>query len=89
MVPPQLNFTDKDLAALLAHRPTATDRPEMERLRATLIDDMGGSALIDDWKFDPARPWLHAWALLATLPNVRAYHRSRGIPDNVSWATRN
>jgi hypothetical protein len=30
---------------------------------------------------------VHVWAFLATVPEVRAYHATRGIDDVVSWAT--
>lgn len=35
----------------------------------------------------PANPHVSLAAFLATLPDVRRYHRDRGVSDQISWAT--
>jgi hypothetical protein len=83
----RLGFAGDDSAELLAARPRGA-RAALVRERAReLAADMGGYGWFEPWPFDEAAPWLHAWTFLATLADVRAYHRERGIADGVAWAT--
>lgn len=77
----RLGFESDDARALAAARPPDA---AVEPLARELADRMGTW----DWVGWQARePWFYAWVFLAALPAVRAYHRERGIPDDVSWAT--
>ena len=83
----RLGFTDADAAELLAARPEGSRAALAEARADELRADMGGYGWFEPWPWDDAAPWLHAWTFLAALDDVRAYHRGRGIPDEVAWAT--
>jgi N-acyltransferase N-terminal domain len=62
------------------------------RCHHLLLQDMGGFGQRRAWPAMPARfgasgRYVYVWVFLATLPVVRRYHASRGIPDDVAWAT--
>lgn len=75
-----------DRAELLAGRPGPAQRQRVQRLRRELVDGMGRVGASLSWEpLDD--PMVQPWAFLSTVDDVRAYHRSRGVPDEVSWAT--
>ncbi|WDN51376.1 acyltransferase domain-containing protein [Streptomyces clavuligerus] len=89
----------EDIGALLALRPRMTDDPE---LRDPLMEAAGrmveAIGRVDGrWEPEPrleahgpgtpvARSFV-VFVLLAVLPHIRAYHRERGVPDQVSRRT--
>ena len=81
----RLGFADDDARELLREDP----RPDalLEECRAELVAAIGSDDRLEPWPYDSAQPWLHAWTLLAALPDTRAYHAARGVADDVSWAT--
>jgi GNAT domain-containint protein/N-acyltransferase family protein len=81
----RLAFVDDDMGEVLRADP----RPHavLEERRAELVTAIGGDDRLEPWPYDPSQPWLHAWTLLAALPDTRAYHAARGVADGVSWAT--
>ncbi len=81
----RLGISPLDRAELLAARPVPGD-PTVERLRRELLDGMGTAGEGLSWPED-TEPYLYPWVLLSTVDDVLAYHRSRGIPEDVSWAT--
>lgn len=76
----RLAFADDDARDLLAAEPTDEEQRLVESRRGAL-------ARAGDWPFDEAAPWLHVRTFLAALPRVRQLHRTRGVADDVSWAT--
>lgn len=75
-----------DRSELLAGRPDPARWPQVRRLRRELVDAMGRVGANLPWEtLDD--PLVQPWALLSTVDDVRAYHRSRGVADDVSWAT--
>jgi hypothetical protein len=85
-----------DRAEMLAARPTPAGTPGLwwllERTHRQLLDGTG--------RADPALVWpelaptlgqagyyLYPWTLLSALGPVRDFHRGRGVPDGVSWAS--
>lgn len=82
----RLGLADDDRRELLAA--PGDDPALVEERRLELVAGMGDAAApAPKWPFDPAAPWLHLRALLATLPDVRRFHAERGIADETSWAT--
>jgi hypothetical protein len=67
----------------------------VDRLRSRIVEPMGNPAAPPvpfrppraEADADAWRRWLPVLAYLAALPDVRAYHRERAIPDEISWAT--
>ena len=88
----RLAFPPEDVPVVLAARP---DREALhwivDRESHILTTTMGEL----EWSWwpplhaatDRATQLVHVWAFLATLPATRAFHQSRQIPDEVSWAT--
>src|SRR2546421_5169349 len=85
-----LGLDPVDRAGMLAARPSPTGTPylwwRLERAYRQLVSRIGKLDGWLRWTGQPA-PYLYPWALVAALPFVRAYHESRGVPDEVSWAT--
>jgi hypothetical protein len=81
----RLGVSPPDRAEMLAARPSPGD-PLVDRLRRELLDGMGQARDGLSWPED-APPYLYPWVLLSTVDDVLEYHRSRGIPEDVSWAT--
>ena len=81
----------------VAARPSPERDPALwwilARCSRLLVQDMGG---IDPMRSWPSLPpnlgssgrYFYVWVFLATLDAVRQFHLTRGIPDDVSWATR-
>lgn len=73
----RLAFAADDRRDLLANDPTSEQRELIELRRRKL----------EAWPFDESAPWLNVWTFLAALPDARALHAARGVPEEVSWAT--
>lgn len=92
----RLSVAHEDIDTLLALRPTPEVDPEvwwlLERSVETLIRRMG---VVEEWvripplleSLGPLRRWFWVYVFVAALPHVQAFHRERGIPDDISWAT--
>ncbi|MGH2531169.1 MAG: acyltransferase domain-containing protein [Thermomicrobiales bacterium] len=98
-VPPvlvKLAIPHEEIDGIVAMMPDREGSPEvwwlLERCAHALIRTMGE---VDDSPAFPALPeamgivprYFYVFVFLATLPHVRAYHRAREIPDDVSWLT--
>ena len=92
----RLSVAHEDVDTLLALRPAPDGDPDvwwlLERSVAALVRRMGA---VEPWaaipplpaSFGPLRRWFFVYVFVAALPHVRVYHRKRGIPDDISWAT--
>lgn len=92
----RLTVAHEDIDPLLALRPSPERDPEvwwlLERSVGMLRRRMGAVA---PWAtipplpeaVGPLRRWFWVYVFAAALPDVRAYHAARGIPEDVSWAT--
>lgn len=92
----RLSVAHEDIDTLLALRPTPEGDPEiwwlLERSVEALVQRMG---VVEEWVKIPPLPaalgplhrYFFVYVFVAALPHVRAYHRERGIPDEISWAT--
>jgi hypothetical protein len=87
---------DQDAAALAGALPSPDRTPEvwwlLERCHRRIVADLGGIAPLPRWPPLPGTLGAHgrlfyASVFLAAVPDVRDWHRRRGIPDDVSWAT--
>ena len=84
-----------DAAAIAAARPDPERDPHLwwvlERCHHQLLSDMGGTGMLVWPKLSPhlgaVGRFTYLWALLSVLPQTLRYHRSRGIPEDVSWQT--
>lgn len=95
----RLGFADADLETLVHAVPDPDRTPEvwwmLERCAYRVVRDVGRWTLgwgRGPWPELPAAAgtegrcfWI--WVFLSALPNIRRWHRERGIPDDVSWAT--
>jgi hypothetical protein len=84
-----------DAAAVVAAWPSAGDSEIwrlLERAYLALVGDLGSFEMLR-WpdvlpaSFGETGRYFYAYVLLAAIADVRAYHRERAIPDDVSWAT--
>jgi hypothetical protein len=92
----QLGVPEEDAQEILAAWPS-TERDtdalaEVARGRDLLVAGIGGTDPIGTLppsvgESDALRGYFHVYVYLATLPHVRAFHASRGIPAAVSWAS--
>ncbi|HEV2529701.1 MAG TPA: acyltransferase domain-containing protein [Thermomicrobiales bacterium] len=92
----RLSVAHEDIDTLVRLRPAPEHDPVawwiIERTVAVVLARMGR---VEPWvripalpeAFGPLRRWLFVYVFVAALPHVRAFHRERGIPDDVSWAT--
>ncbi|UFU06212.1 acyltransferase domain-containing protein [Ruania halotolerans] len=90
-----LGFTDADaqdmlaLSSRLADDPAAIERiVELSALLHERIGDVTREIAGDVWRItdgSPGEPEHALGALLATVPEVRTFHRGRGISDAISW----
>lgn len=86
-------------AACLAARPDPDAHPDLwwvlERAYQELVGAMARDAWDSGYSGWPSLPertgsmgrQLYVWVFLAAMSDVRRYHKDRGIPDEVSWAT--
>ncbi|MFD2420205.1 acyltransferase domain-containing protein [Amycolatopsis pigmentata] len=93
----RLEVSELDIEEIVAAAPEPDRDPAvwwlLERTHHAIIERMG------DWKADrrdaPSLPseigalarYFHVYVFLATVPAVRRFHASRGIPDTISWET--
>ena len=90
----RLGVSRADRVATLASRPDPDDTSALwwllERSYSELVSDIGGGAmLLPDLPLELGQLGRHiyVWLFLAAIPSVREYHTSRGIPENISWAS--
>ncbi|TMG70575.1 MAG: hypothetical protein E6H81_06990 [Chloroflexi bacterium] len=91
----KLGAEPRDAAAVIAAWP-AEDESEiarvLQRTYDSLVADLGNFGTLD-WpdvlpaSFGETGRYLYAYVFLGAVEDVRAYHRDRGIPDEISWAT--
>lgn len=79
-----LGFTDADRADT---EQLEVDPAAVEELAGQLRSQLGAFKGEDDGLKMPDDPRVSIATFLALLPEVRRYHRERGISDEVSWAT--
>jgi hypothetical protein len=77
----ELGADATDTELVLAARPSEAELEQVERCAAALEADMGGYRELDVPVPDG---FAGVWPFLLAHPAVRAYHRERGIPDDVS-----
>jgi hypothetical protein len=92
----RLGVADQDAAELTRALPSPDRTPEvwwlLERCHRRIVGDLGEVAPVPRWPPLP-RPLgalgrlFYAYVFLTAVPDVRDWHRRRGIPDDVSWAT--
>ncbi len=90
-----LEVPEADIGDVIASRPSRECSPDtwwlIERSVAALTGSMGD--LEGPPRFPSPReiaginPWYFVYIFVATLPHTRAYHASRGIPDDIAAAT--
>lgn len=92
----RMQISAVDIAEMLAARPDPERHPELwwllERCCHELQLDMGGLGLIEGWPVLPSQwgdvgRYLYPWVFVATIPALQAFHASRGIPEDITWAT--
>jgi hypothetical protein len=94
-----LGVRSHDRAACLGGRPDPVSHPDLwwvlRRAYQDLVAKMGRNLATGGYSGWPALPdsagevgrQLYVWVFLAATPQVRRFHRGRGIPDDVSWTT--
>lgn len=91
-----LALDDEILAAFLAALPLFDDMPTAIGLfqccLQELLDPGAPPAAVGTWRtmlpaVHPGAPMLHAFVFLAAVPEVRARHARRGIPEQITWDT--
>ena len=91
----RLAIAEVDRDELLAAWPSPSEDRELWRALdsayRTLVNDMGGFEPLELAKppsaMTPAGRYFYVYVYLGTLEAVRAFHRGRGIPDEISWTT--
>lgn len=92
----RLNVDGQDAAEAVTALPRIRARTELwwllERCRARLVNDMGGTLFPTPWPQLPrelgaAGRYFYLAVLLATLEETRRFHAAHGIPDEISWAS--
>lgn len=95
----RLGVSARDRADVLAARPDPYHHPELwdqlERCHHTLTSQMGFGLPASGYEGFPAIPLesgpvglhLYVWLYLSVLPEVRRFHASRGVADEVSLTT--
>lgn len=88
----RLQIPAPDRAELLAARPDPDSDPALWWLfthcQAMLRARMGETGDLPAWPRLPERGrYLYPWVFLATVPDVRAYHRKHGVDDAISWGS--
>ncbi len=91
----ELAVPDQDAAEALAAQPDPDRDPELwwllERCHQRLVSDMGGWSNLP-WPSVPAEHgavarFFYLWVFVSAVPAVRAYHRSRGVSEEISRET--
>jgi hypothetical protein len=92
----RLGVPEALVSEIVAARPSLERDPQLwwvlERCHYVLLKDMGGTEPGCRWPTLPAPVgplgrYLYVWVFLATLGAIQRYHASRGISEDVSWAT--
>jgi len=91
----RLAIADEDQQEILAAWPSPETDPEtwdsLRRAYETLVKDLGGFAPLDlprpSVEATPLGRYFFVYVYLAALGDVRRFHASRRIPDDISWAT--
>ncbi|MFI6481864.1 acyltransferase domain-containing protein [Nonomuraea sp. NPDC050663] len=86
----RLTVPHDDINGVLASVPRGDARRELERHVAAFTGAMGrpGQGFdIPEEAVQEYGPYFYVHVYLETLPHARAYHRERGVPDEISWAT--
>jgi hypothetical protein len=92
----RLGVPDEDAGEILAAWPSverdADALHDIARGRDLLVAGMGGTNPVGTLPrpvgaSEALRRYFDVHVYLATLPDVRAFHAARGIPDDVSWAS--
>jgi GNAT domain-containint protein/N-acyltransferase family protein len=78
-----LDIAPADFEDLSRNEP---DAERVAQVAASLEGTVGDRDIRPDLPEAPD-PFFYAHVCLALLPTVRAYHRERGIPDAISWAS--
>ncbi|MGI8867319.1 MAG: acyltransferase domain-containing protein [Mycobacteriales bacterium] len=85
-----------DADEIVRLRPDPATSPELwwllERCHHSLIADMGGTGYRPDLPSLPDRlgaagRFFYVHVFVATIPAVRRFHRLRGVPEDITWAT--
>ncbi|MFJ9540732.1 acyltransferase domain-containing protein [Streptomyces sp. NPDC101225] len=86
----------EDINALVRMGRRVTDDPELLRFLEGSVDELvrgmgevGGAVDLPqlDWASGPLQRCFPVYVFVAALPFTRAYHRARGVPDDVSRRT--
>lgn len=86
----------EDINALVRMSRRVTDDPELLRFLEASVDELvrgmgevGGAVDLPqlDWASGPLQRCFPVYVFVAALPFTRAYHRARGVPDDVSRRT--
>ena len=91
----RLAIDDEDQQEILAAWPSPDTEPEiwrsLERAYDTLVNDLGGTAELElpvpSVASTPMERYFFVYVYLAALAEVRRFHKQRGVPDEISWAT--
>jgi len=92
----RLAIAEQDELEILAGWPSPTMEPEtwrpLERAYRTLVADMGGCEIRElpgpaSVESTSLGRYFFVYVYLAALAEARRFHRERGIPDDISWAT--
>lgn len=91
----RLGADNIDAAAVAAARPDPRRDPHLwwllERCHHQLLADMGGTGMLIWPKLSAdlgaVGRFTYLWALLSVLPQTLRYHQSRGVSEDVGWAT--
>lgn len=91
----RLGIAAADRAELVEARPEPAATPELwwllERCVTLLRERQGSVAHLSPWpdlpdSLGPVGRYLYVWVMLTAAADARAFHRSRGITDDHSWA---
>ena len=86
----------EDINQLVRMSRRVTDDPELLRVLEASVDELvrgmgeiGGAVDLPqlDWASGPLQRCFPVYVFVAALPYTRAYHRARGVPDDVSRRT--
>lgn len=91
-----LGIPESEVGEIVAAAPSPERDPHVwqrvQRFARRLVDDMGGFEELPE--LPPMPPewgargrYFYLYVFLAVLPHTRAYHRHRGIPDDIAWDT--